>query len=330
LELNDGTIISCSADTTAKRWKIIRDSAEVQCVGRYEGHSKPVFCAVEKGNNNVLVTGSADETLKEWDIASCECIGSHSTQSGVTALIQTRDRSNIVCGLYNGTIEVRNTSELSVVVSQFCFHSIHAVWSLCELRDGTFVSGDQSGNLKRWKNDKEGGEEKVFQHFNGHGKRINQVIELRNDVILSASNDRKVMVWKIPPEEESSLCSPVLFPLIHISRVFGVVRLSEERFASVVEQSIRVHDFNEKARAEGAPLEVEHITTRVAMSAARRLRDGSILVASNSRFEITHHRLNQERLVNLCCAEIARNKGLFNVKELNEVLPAELFWLCFG
>ncbi|GKT32587.1 hypothetical protein ADUPG1_006706 [Aduncisulcus paluster] len=67
--LYDDCIIGCCKDTFAYMW----NTSTGELLTKFEGHSKGVYCCSRSGNN--LITGSADHTVKSWDIERQKLIG---------------------------------------------------------------------------------------------------------------------------------------------------------------------------------------------------------------------------------------------------------------
>ncbi|GKT30202.1 hypothetical protein ADUPG1_014329 [Aduncisulcus paluster] len=67
--LYDDCIIGCCKDNIAYMWK----TTTGQLLAKLDGHSKGVYCCSRSGNT--LITGSADHTVKSWDIERQELIG---------------------------------------------------------------------------------------------------------------------------------------------------------------------------------------------------------------------------------------------------------------
>jgi len=240
LALSDGSIVTCSEDTTAKRWLIgflptivddhndehyddeYKDNNTPKLVGTFSGHQHWVYCAVEKDSTSII-TASSDTTLKEWDIASCECLRTVSVDPPVHCMIKAKSKPMIVCGSWGGGIALRRTSDLSII-SSFEFHSSHEIHALCELGDGTFISGSY-GYMKHWN---ESGEE--LRTFSWQPVRIIQIMSLKRDIIVTASDDGKkgatTKIWKVSTGE----CLHTDTRSTHL--VQGLVKLSDSHFVS--------------------------------------------------------------------------------------------------
>ena len=70
LDQNDDSLISGSADCTAKLWAL--NSSE--CVLTYRGHSQPVLCLTVDATGNHLYTGSQDNTIRAWEVMTGKCL----------------------------------------------------------------------------------------------------------------------------------------------------------------------------------------------------------------------------------------------------------------
>jgi len=179
LELDDGSIVSCSADNTAKRWLLRGSNGKVLLEnGTYLGHRDWVECAIQIDDNTIL-TGSHDRTVKVWNTTTCECL--NTLNANVFCLLKKKNNSSFICGLGD---DVRRISDLSHI-SSFTVH-FEIIYCLCELEDGSLVTGSDN-NWRRW--DERGTR---LQTFTGHSDRISGVICLERDVFLSSSYDGRV------------------------------------------------------------------------------------------------------------------------------------------
>jgi len=186
-------------------------------------------------------------------------------------MLKTKSNSRFVCGFYNGTVEIRQVNDLGLLSS----HRIHqetsskAVFCVCELVDGSFVSGSADKTLKNW--DETG---KLLQSFVGHSQRINRVIELKRDVIVSASEDFLVKIWRVSTGE----CINTL--TAHSSSVYGLEKVKGGMFVSgsLTDGIIALWDANGVC--------VETIRTGNRIRSMTTLRDGSLVTGDYKLMEI--------------------------------------------
>jgi len=240
-------------------------------VGTYVGHKEGVTSAVEL-DDILILTGSLDGTLKVWNKRTCECLCSFITSDSVRCMIRSKDKSLILCGLKSGAIEMRRADDLDVISWKFEFHSeftsAGAVWCICELEDGSFVSGSY-GTMKRW--DVNG---TVLQTFCGpiaghHAFLI--VMELSSDIIVALSTNNTLTIWKL-----STGKLLLTIPTVHIR---GIVKLSDDKFVTgSVDTTIRVWN-----AMTGQCIET--VSTDRPINAITRVGD-SIVTASWDRIEV--------------------------------------------
>jgi len=165
----------------------------LELIGTFRGHTAVVLDVVET-NDNTLITSAFDHTLKEWDIRTCQCLRTIQTKINAWVMVITKDKSKLLCGPRNGSIEIWRTDDLALVTT-FSIHSRQPVSCFCELEDGSFVSC-AAEKMKRWH---ENG--RVLQTFSGHPNGINRVIELNRDVIVSASGGNELKMWNVSTGE---------------------------------------------------------------------------------------------------------------------------------
>jgi len=194
VSFRDGSFVSGCDCTPAKRWFLLDDDTDnndnnrnqgIQLVCTYGTPSKLegyfFIDAVELDNDTFLTVCRSNYTyLQLWNKTTSECLRSSEPDYGINCLISTKNKLHIVCGRYDGFIEMRRIDDLKCI-SSFGVHS-RAVVCICELSDGSFVSGFRDSTIKRWN-------EKgiVLQTFSGHSEAVVKVIELRSDIIVASS-----------------------------------------------------------------------------------------------------------------------------------------------
>jgi len=142
------------------------------------------------------------------------------------------------------------------------------IYCICELEDGTFVIVADN-EMKRWDMTKR----TMLQTFKGHSAMIEKVIELKRDVIVSASYDKTVRMWNVSTGE----CLNVLTQ--HNASVYGLLKLQDGYFVSgSSDKTIRVWDENQH--------NIVTYQTKCGTTAMTRLEDGSIVTGDDSLIEI--------------------------------------------
>lgn len=84
IEDNHDTLISGSADGTAKSWAMNSND----CTVTYKGHTEAVMCLAVDGKGKTLFSGSADHTIRSWDILTGTPVRSFKGHQGSIIQIQ--------------------------------------------------------------------------------------------------------------------------------------------------------------------------------------------------------------------------------------------------
>jgi len=253
--LSDGSFVACYRDNiTVERWLISPENT-LEYMGAFVGHNDFTKFAVEK-DINTLITGSSDRTLKVWDVTTCKCLNSVAVDDWMSNMIITKDRSKLICRTVRESIEIRRSSDLSLL-------SIIRTGRgdcCCELKDGSFVS-DSETELVRWNV-----KGSVIQTFSGHFHYIHNVIELNDSDILVSSTRNDVRMWDVSTGE----CLRIL----DVKR--EIIKLSRGRFVTWERQSSVIRVWNEQGEV------IDAIPSEVCTTAIVRVRDFIVTSYSSS------------------------------------------------
>jgi len=218
----------------------------------------------EKEDGNTIVSGSEDCTLRVWNTTTFECLEVIPMIGSVWSLIRSKSKSKIICGLGDGTVEMRRANDLGLIWSSRIHSSF--IRSICELSDESFVTGSTDKTIKRWSE-----EGTVLQTFSGHSEGICQVVELRADTI--ASLGAEIRVWRVSTGE----CIQALGSL---GIANTLVALGEGMLAT------GGFSGNVSLRGEKGELVIHVPVSTRSIYAMTRLRDGSLVISSIRRAEI--------------------------------------------
>ena len=143
IQLNDGTIASCSEDNTIKIW----DLKTNQDIKTLIGHSSTIFSLI-KLFDGTIASSSQDKTIKIWDPKTNKCIKSLTDYSGIIySLIQQNDESIISCSS-------DKTLKIWDLKSNKCIKSLNdhtgIVYSLIKINDESFASGSKDKTIRVW------------------------------------------------------------------------------------------------------------------------------------------------------------------------------------
>jgi len=274
VELRDGSFVSCHHNSTAKHLTISMNEEDddfrerVVLVGTFVGHEQNFTCVLEK-DDDTLLSGSHDLTLRVWNKATHKCLSSHDVPSVVWSMALTTDKTKVMCGSANGRVDARRLSDLGLV-SSFEFHS-DRVRCLIGLEDGdSYVSASDDSTMKRW--DEQG---RTLQTFLGHTQLILKVIELRRDILVSGSFDRTLKVWNTSSGE--------CLRTINQSFGCGPIKLSDDRFLFY---SFRPYPTLKVFNDSGVYLREYNSVPVGVVSMVRLSKTPSILIDTGLEFEI--------------------------------------------
>jgi E3 ubiquitin-protein ligase TRAF7 len=80
-------------------------NAQYKCIGTFNGHTGPVWCLVVNAEQKVLVSGSSDQTVKVWDIATFKVKRTFHGHEGIVHAVASHGRL-IFSGSSDKTIKI--------------------------------------------------------------------------------------------------------------------------------------------------------------------------------------------------------------------------------
>ncbi len=160
------------------------------------GHSSGVTAATVTPDGRYIISGSADQTLKVWELASgreVRTLAGHG--SGICAVTVTPDPDGryVISGSYDQTLkmwELASGRELHTMKG-------HARWvrAITITSDGRYaISGSGDWSLKVW--DLANGQEVCT--FEGHSAEVTSVVVTPDGLhVISASRDQTLKMWEL-------------------------------------------------------------------------------------------------------------------------------------
>ena len=187
-QMKNEKLISGSGDKTIRIW----DLNEQICEKVLTGHSRSIYslCAMENGIH--LCSGSVDWKIAVWDLNNkndnnVQVLNGHS--GSINCLIQLID-GRVASGSSDTTIKIWNIFNLCCEAT--INGSKSGIMSMLQLSDGRIVAGASQSLLFYSIEGKN-----LIQSVNGHSKNVNAIIDVGNDIIVSGSGDKNILIWDL-------------------------------------------------------------------------------------------------------------------------------------
>ena len=163
-------------------WKYGRCSVKI-----FKGHANGIMCL--QFDDNILVTGSYDATIKLWDLETCEEIRTlRGHDSGIRCL--QFDDTKLISGSMDRTIKVWNWRN-GECISTYTGHSGGIIG--LHFDSALLASGSMDKTVKIWNF-----EDKSTFVLRGHTDWVNAVkIDSCSRTVFSASDDCTVRLWDL-------------------------------------------------------------------------------------------------------------------------------------
>jgi WD40 repeat protein len=146
---------------------------------------------LENLNNDMFASGSDDYSIKIWkdNGSTYECLKTIYCHNGpIIALLYLSKENLLVSGCLGHNIKVWNINDFQCINT--VYDSIGST-SLLLLENGYFASGSVNKKIKVWRIR----DFKCINVLEGHKGPINALISLKDNGIVSASNDRTIIIW---------------------------------------------------------------------------------------------------------------------------------------
>ena len=142
--LENGEIVSSSADTTIKVW----DKISGECTKTLSGHSSYVSCLQVLFDTGEIVSGSSDNTIKIWDKVTGDCKKTLIGHTGYVICLRVLDSGVIVSGSSDNSIKIwdKFTGECKKTL----IGHTNYVYCLQVHDNGEIVSGSRDNTIKIW------------------------------------------------------------------------------------------------------------------------------------------------------------------------------------
>ena len=188
IKLSNGEIVTAGQDKSIKVWKIDSSSSLMTL----EGHKSMIWCLNEiKGNK--VITGSSDNTAVVWDLNAKKKDFELFKDKEISVALQLKTGNVLLCSASKLILfELDSKKQLTSLEIK------PGVWSIKELSDGTVAAGYGNGDVAILE---VGNEIKVKTILKGHKKTVNNIIELANHKLVTASDESHMILWDLSDPE---------------------------------------------------------------------------------------------------------------------------------
>jgi WD40 repeat protein len=184
IQIPSGEII-CSDRLNIKIWNLNYDTSRI--IGH---HSDWIKCLAFLPNDNLLFSGSSDQTIKIWDLKGVclKTLYGHTSTINCLALLTNR---RLLSGSFDKKIKLYDIDS-GLCLKTFDFH-FDGISCLLSLSPDFALSSSYDKSIKLWNfNDTN-----FIKIFRGHTKRILSILLLPNNELVSNSDDHCLKFWDI-------------------------------------------------------------------------------------------------------------------------------------
>ena len=162
----------------------------------FEGHRHGVTTVAFPRNGTTLAAG-AGETVKLWNVAAQQDIGTLRHTGGVTSVAFSSDGTTIATGLHDGTVKLWDVAAKQDIGT---LRYTGRVTSVAFSRDGrTLAAGLHDGTVKLW----DAVAKRDIATLKNHTEEVTSVAFSRDGAILATgSRDRTVKLWDVATQQE--------------------------------------------------------------------------------------------------------------------------------
>ena len=141
IPLRNNRIASCSDDKTIKIWN---SNHPYNLIKELNGHTDYVSSIIQLKDKDILISGSADDTLRKWNLLTYQCmkIINNVDCADNNSLLEIDNNRIIVGGL--NVITIVNISN-DIIEYQLYDDKLNEVFSFLKLRDGNILCGCSYG-----------------------------------------------------------------------------------------------------------------------------------------------------------------------------------------
>ncbi|KAL6597149.1 WD40-repeat-containing domain protein [Neocallimastix sp. 'constans'] len=155
------------------------------CICSMLGHTDSIYCL--QYDNNKIISGSRDKTIKIWDLKTNECIKTLEGHNGSVLTLQFNEKY-LVSGSSDNTIILWDIKTYKII-KRITDHE-DSVLNV-KLNENYIVSSSKDHSIRIW-DIHTGNFIRKLEENNGAN-----AIQLKDNIIVSASNDHAIRIWSL-------------------------------------------------------------------------------------------------------------------------------------
>jgi WD40 repeat protein len=186
---NTNYVATCSDDRTVKIWNI-SSSFDWTLITTYSQHTSGVY-ALEWLDNDTLASGSYDQTIKLWSMATGQTKRTIQTNVNVRSLKLLNTYIHLASGLGNGDINIYNINDGNLVSSLKGHTSI--VKDIVQISADLLASTSSDKTVRIW--DLTTNTCKFI--LTGHTHNVYGLKQITPSILASGSGDKTIKLWDI-------------------------------------------------------------------------------------------------------------------------------------
>ena len=233
LETKKGELISGSKDCLIQLFSYDLMLKNFNCLLILIGHKSYINYVIELENNKNFVSCSLDQTIRIWNIETKQIISNYTIEDNVWTLIENDNKIlffpenneglflidyligniekkniNISCtgtnGIYKININLIAVASLTYIyivdIKNYIINNIMKFdnetyfWCSYLLSDGSLVVSGYEPNIIQWYINKN---ELISKKMSIHNQSVPTIVEIENNILITASYDGQIKFWKM-------------------------------------------------------------------------------------------------------------------------------------
>ena len=188
IKLSNNEIVTGGQDKTIKVWKIDNKNSLMTLSGH-----KSMIWSINEIKGNKVISGSSDNTALIWDLNKKKLDFELFKDKEISVVLQLKTGKVLLCSSDQLILfDLETKKKLTSLQIK------PGVWSIRELSDGRVAAGYGNGDIAILEI---GNEIKEKILLKGHGKTVNSIIELGNHKLVSAADEKNMILWDLSDPE---------------------------------------------------------------------------------------------------------------------------------